>query len=547
MSSTWLILSSVLFFLIAYFTYATRLTKKWGMNNNQITPAHAKEDGIDYVPAKKPVLLGHHFASIAGAAPIIGPVTASAFGWLPVFAWIIIGGIFIGGVHDMGSIFSSVRHGGRSIAEVINNTMGRSGKQLFSIFAWLTLILVIAAFMNVTADAFVSTPEAATASVLFIAVALVFGVVRQRTNLSLPALSVIGVALLFACIWFGVNNPLVLEANTWNLIFVVYIFIASVTPVWVLLQPRDYLNSFLLYGILIGSFLGIIIGGPALEIEAFTGFQSELGYMFPILFVTVACGAISGFHSLVSSGTTSKQLDKESDAKMIGYGGMLIECVLAVIALIAASVISSGQSAELIAEGGPVLLFAHGVGGFLNNFGIPTDVGIIFGSLTVAAFAMTTLDTATRLARFIFQEYFVPEEEEVTADSSNILGNMFVATGITVAVSAALALSGAWADIWPIFGSANQMLAALALTSLAVWLAAKGIKNMHVIIPMVFMFAVTLVALVFVVRDNIVDANFVLAGLAAVLFVLAIVLAKMAFGLLSPSEAAQEVQEDSAV
>ena len=540
MGSSGVILIALACFLLAYMTYARRLSKKWGVDNSQITPAHEKRDGVDYVPAKKPVLLGHHFASIAGAAPIIGPVTASEFGWIPVFVWIVLGSIFIGAVHDMGSIFSSVRHGGRSIAQVIDANIGRSGKQLFSIFAWLTLVLVIAAFMNVTADAFVSTPEAGSASILFIALAIVFGMVRQRTNLSLPALSVIGVALLLGCIFIGVNFPIELAASTWMWIFVFYIFVASVTPVWILLQPRDYLNSFLLYGILLGSFVGILIGNPSLELAGYTSFQTELGFMFPILFVTVACGAISGFHSLVSSGTTSKQLDQEKDTRAIGFGGMLIEGILAVIALIAASIITGGQASELLAEGGPVLLFAHGVGGFLNNFGIPTEIGIIFGSLTVAAFAMTTLDTATRLARFIFQEYFVPEEDEVGGKKPGIMGNMYFATFVTVIFAAALGLSGAWADIWPIFGSANQLLAALALLSLAVWLASRGIKNLHVIVPMVFMFAVTLTALVFVARDNFLDANYILGIMAVILFVLAIVLVRMAMGLLSPSEGKAE-------
>ncbi len=540
MGSMWLILIAVACFLVAYLSYAERLTQKWGLNNDQITPAHEKEDGVDYVPAKKPVLLGHHFASIAGAAPIIGPVAASAFGWFPVFLWIILGGIFIGAVHDMGSIFSSVRHGGRSIAQVIDANIGRSGKQLFSIFAWLTLVLVIAAFMNVTAGAFVSTPEAATASILFIGLALIFGLIRQRSNFSLPVLSVIGVALLLVCIWLGITFPIELAANTWMWIFVLYIFVASVTPVWILLQPRDYLNSFLLYAILGLSFIGIIVGNPTIELAGYTSFQTDLGFMFPILFVTVACGAISGFHSLVSSGTTAKQLDKESDTKLIGYGAMLIECLLAVIALLAASIIVGDQASALLAEGGPVLLFANGVGSFLGNLGIPVELGIIFGSLTVAAFAMTTLDTATRLARFIFQEYFVPEEEEVKGQKQGIIGNMYFATLVTVVFAAALALSGAWADIWPIFGSANQLLAALALLSLAVWLASRGIKNLHVIIPMVFMFAVTLTALVFVARDNFVDANYILAALAVILFVLAVVLLRMAFGLLVTGEKAAE-------
>jgi len=432
MGSMWIMLIAVACFLVAYLTYAKRLTNKWGIDNDQITPAHEKRDGVDYVPARRPILLGHHFASIAGAAPIIGPVTASEFGWFPVMLWIILGGIFIGAVHDMGSIFSSVRHGGRSIAQVIDKNVGRQGKQLFSIFAWLTLILIIAAFMNVVADAFVSTPEAATAELILIALAIAFGLMRQRGNVSMPVQIILGIAIVVVAVAIGLNIPLALPFNAWLWIFVIYTFIASVTPVWILLQPRDFLLSFLLYAILIGSFLGILVGNPGVELAGFTSFQTELGFMFPILFVTVACGAISGFHSLVSSGTTSKQLNRERDSKTVGYGGMLLECTLATIALLAAAVITGAEASALIAEGGPVLLFANGVGTFLGFLGIPAEVGVVFGTLTVAAFAMTTLDTATRLARYIFTEYFVPEEDEVGGEKQGIMGSRFFATAVSV-------------------------------------------------------------------------------------------------------------------
>ncbi len=535
MGSIWLIFIATGLFLAAYLTYARRLVDRWGMDNNQITPAHSKNDGLDYVPAKKPILLGHHFASIAGAAPIIGPVTAAEFGWLPVFIWIVVGSIFIGAVHDMGSLFSSVRHGGRSIARVIEVNIGKSGKRLFSIFSWLALILVIAAFLNVTAGAFVSTPEAATASVLFILLAVVFGFLRKVSGLSLMALSVIGIGLLVLCIWVGLNYPLELSHTTWMWILVFYIFAASVTPVWILLQPRDYLNSFLLYGLLGGAILGILAGNPGIELAGYTSFQTEVGYLFPILFVTVACGSISGFHSLVSSGTTAKQLNKEKDSKAIGYGGMLIEGTLAVLALLAAAIITRGTAADLMAQGGPALVFATGTGNFLNNLGIPTELGVIFGSLTVAAFTLTSLDTAARLGRFIFQEYFVPEEKEGAKEEAGIFGSIYFATFVTVFLGAVLGLSGAWDAIWPIFGSANQLLAALALLSLAVWLASRGIKNLHIIIPMIFMFAVTLTALVFVTVENFQAGNYVLAIIAVILFILAIVLARMATGLLSPA------------
>ncbi|MFW6266131.1 MAG: carbon starvation protein A [Halanaerobiales bacterium] len=530
MSSVVIMILSVVFFIVAFYTYGRKLKNEWSLDNSNTTPAHRLEDGVDYVPAEAPVLLGHHFASIAGAVPIIGPVTAATFGWVPVLAWIIIGGIFMGSVHDMGSLVTSIRNDGKSIGEVINRNVGTTGKKLFSVFAWLTLVLIIAAFMSIVAETFTNTPSAATSSVLFVVLAILFGFVRNRSNLSLGPLTVIGVVLLFICVWLGLSFPMQLTESTWLTISVIYIFIASVTPVWILLQPRDYLNSFLLYALLIGGFLGVVIGGPSLELAAVTSFKTSTGYLFPILFVTVACGAISGFHSLVASGTTAKQLNKETDAHLIGYGGMLIESTLAVIALLTAAVVTQGSYNELLGGGGPVNVFSHGIGQFVTNIGISAEVGMNFAALAVSAFALTTLDTATRLGRFIFQEYFETEEGENTS----IAGNMYVATLITVVFAASLAFSGQWNKIWPIFGSANQLLAALALLSLAVWLAHKGINNLKAVIPMVFMFAVTLTALVLLIKDNLFAGGNVTLGIIGVLlFILAIVLVKQSYQHLS--------------
>jgi len=533
-----IILIALVLFVLAYFTYGSFLKREWGLDKSNDTPAHSMNDGVDYVPAEAPVLLGHHFASIAGAAPIIGPIAASGFGWLPVLTWIIIGGIFFGGVHDMGSLFTSVRNGGRSIGEVINQNIGATGKKLFSIFAWLTLILVISAFMSIVAETFASTPSAATASILFIGLAIVFGIVRTRSNLSLGSLTVIGVVLLFIAVAIGLNFPIQIGYNTWLIILTAYIFVASVTPVWILLQPRDYLNSFLLYALLIGGFVGIIVGGPSFELQSFTSFQTSSGYLFPVLFVTVACGAVSGFHSLVASGTTSKQLNKETDSQMIGYGGMLIESFLAVIALITAAIVTKGQYSELLANGGPVNVFSNGIGNLAANYGIPFKVGMNFAALAVSAFAMTTLDTATRLARFIFQEYFIDADSVEKSDSP--LSNMYVATLITVVLSAALTYSGGWSTLWPIFGSANQLLAALALLSLSVWLAQNDKKNFYTVIPMVFMFAVTLTALVFLVYQNLAGGSMILAVLGVLLFALAIVLVKQSYKHLTKDPEEQE-------
>ncbi|WP_138207720.1 carbon starvation CstA family protein [Haloimpatiens lingqiaonensis] len=506
MNSIVLILSAIIIFLLAYKSYGGWLLKKWGVEPNRPTPAHTRNDGVDYVPAKAPILLGHHFASIAGAGPIVGPIAAAIFGWVPVFLWIVIGSIFFGGVHDMGSLFTSIRYEGKSVGEVIEHTMGRRGKRLFAIFAWLTLLLVVAAFTNICANTFVSVPSAATSSLLFMGLAVIFGICVYRRGFGLGVSTVVGVILLFVCIWLGMKFPLSLSKSTWLIILLIYIFIASVTPVWILLQPRDYLNSFLLYAMMIGGFIGIVVMHPAIKLAPVTSFNVGGQYLFPMLFVTVACGAISGFHSLVGSGTSSKQLDNERDVKLIGYGSMLIEGVLAVVAIITAAYISKGDLAALLKNGGPVNVFSTGLGTFMDSFGIPFEIGKSFTALAISAFALTSLDTATRLGRFIFQEFF--ESYKASDKKANPLTNRFVSTAITVVLGGVLTFKG-WEAIWPLFGSANQLLAALALLSLAVWLKKCGKEHKMATIPMVFMFAVTLAALGLMIKDNL---KLVIAG-----------------------------------
>ncbi len=531
MNSMVLIVGSIAIFLIAYVTYGAWLAKEWGIDDSRKTPAHTKNDGVDFVPAEAPVLLGHHFASIAGAGPITGPIAAAIFGWVPVLLWIIIGSIFFGGVHDFGSLFASIRHDGKSIGEVIEINMGKTGKKLFAIFAWLTLLLVVAAFANIVANTFATVPEAATASVLFIFLAIGFGVAVYRKGVSLTVGTIIGVILLFTCIAIGNMFPLQMSFNFWIGFLLVYIFIASVTPVWILLQPRDYLNSYLLYAMIAGAVLGLIIARPTLQLPAVTSFNVNGQWMFPMLFVTVACGAISGFHSLVGSGTSSKQLDKESDTLLIGYGGMLIEGVLAVVAIITAAYLTGDKLADLLGNGGPVNVFSDGIGNFMTSFGIPFTVGKSFVALAVSAFALTSLDTATRLGRFIFQEYF----EDKSTGKQSPLANMYVSTSITVILGGLLAITD-YTKIWPIFGSANQLLSALALMAVAVWLKNAGKKHNMFVIPMVFMFAVTLLALIFLIRDNLASGNMLLVVFPALLFVLAIVLAYQGFQVLSKTD-----------
>ena len=471
--------------------------------------------------------MGHHFASIAGAAPIVGPIVAAVFGWIPVFLWIVLGGIFIGAVHDTGSLYTSIRHKSKSIAEVLKDNVGVSAKKLFAAFAWLTLILILAVFAFVIAKTFNAIPSVATASILFIGLAIIFGYFVLRRGAPLLVSSIIGVALLILCVWLGVLFPISLPLAVWIPILLAYALIAASLPVWIILQPRDYLNSFLLYGFLAAAVIAIFATNPAIKLPAFTGFETNLGYLFPILFVTIACGAISGFHSLVSSGTTSKQLSSEAHIKRIGYGSMLLECLLAVIALITVAYLIMGDYTALLKEVGWGGVFSQGVGNFLTSLGIPLAVGVGFGGLVLAAFALTTLDTATRLCRFMLVELTEKEEGKPSAIVAFVT-NRWVAGIIGVGLAAWLALSGGWSTLWPLFGSANQLMASLALLAVAAWLTRMGRDNKFVLYPMIFMFAVTMTALVVMFFKTVAAANIVQSIVVVVLFILAIVLVYMA-------------------
>jgi len=514
MSGIAILLVSIAALIIGYVTYGSWLAKKWGVDPQRKTPAHELKDGKDYVPAKAPVLLGHHFSSIAGAGPINGPIQAAVFGWVPVLLWVVIGGIFFGAVHDFGSLFASIRHKGQSIGIVIAENMGSRAKKLFIIFAYLTLLLVVAAFASIVASTFngftangVEVPTngiAATISVLFIVIAIIFGFFVYRRNAPVWLATIIGVAAIVGIIIVGMNFPIYLSMNIWLAIIGVYIIIASVTPVWILLQPRDYLSSFLLYGMMLAAIIGIFATNPAMNLEPVYGFKGIAGnsFLFPILFITVACGAISGFHSLVGSGTTAKQLNNEKDAKVIGYGGMLIECALAVISLIAVGYLSTKDKIALgssPALASPTQVFATGLATMINTLGggekaYQSIYALLI--LSVSAFALTSLDTATRLARYMFAEFFLEEGE--TADKvtgvRKILVNPWVGTIITVGLGIYLAIGG-YSKIWPLFGAANQLLAGLALMAVAAWLGNIGKNNKMFIIPMVFMLIATITSL----------------------------------------------------
>jgi carbon starvation protein len=528
MSALVLVLITMVLLAAAYNTYGSYISRRLGMDEARKTPAHTMYDGVDYVPAKAPVLLGHHFASIAGAGPIVGPIFAAVFGWVPVYFWLLIGGVFIGSVHDLSSIMASIRHRGKSIGEIIEDHVGISGKKLFLIFSWSAMLLVIAVFTRIIANTFITVPATATASVLFIPLAVVFGFAIYRRNLPLGPTSLIGILLLFGCIYAGLKFPLTLSFNMWVIILMGYVWVASVTPVWILLQPRDYLNSFLLYALVAGGVVGIFFANPTINLAPVTGLKTNIGWMFPVLFVTVACGAISGFHSLVASGTTAKQLNKESDAKIVGYGGMLIEVLLAVISLMAAATLSTERFQEMWGKGLYVPIFSEGVGYFISKIpllNISHEVAITFSALAVSAFALTTLDTCTRLARFSFQEFF---EIAKGREKSILSSNRYVGTTVTVAFSIIFLLSGKSDAIWPVFGSANQMLAALALLAASVWLAKTKRGNLYTLIPMIFMFAVTLTALSSFIYQNFTKANYLLSVVASLLLVVAILLAVLA-------------------
>jgi carbon starvation protein len=526
MSGILLIIVSVVWFVLGYAIYGRFVSKRLGVKPERPTPAHSQTDNVDYVPAKTPVLLGHHFASIAGAGPIVGPIIAIKYGWVPVLLWVLLGVVFVGAVHDFASLIASVRHRGKSIGEVLEAYVGPAGKILFLLFGWSTLLLVIAVFIDIVANTFVGSPAVATASGLFIALAVTFGFAAYRLRLPLAIASVLGIVGLGICVWLGFTFPLDLPYAVWVGLLVAYIFVASVTPVWVLLQPRDYLSSFLLYFMMLGMVVGIFVFNPSLKVPAIGAFVAPgtTEYAFPFLFVIVACGAISGFHSLVASGTTAKQLNNEKDAKVIGYGGMLIEGLLAVVALIAVGLLAAGER-----TGSPVAVFSAGAGRLIEAIpvlNVSAEAGGLFVALTVSVFCLTSLDTGTRIARFAFQEFF---EWEGRAELFRPLRNRFVATAVTVGAGAFLAFYGAKV-IWPIFGAANQMLAALALLAVTVWLTALGRKRWFVLLPMVLMFVITLSALSLKLYEYVfVDFNPALLVISAALLVLSVSLAGLAF------------------
>ena len=652
MNGAVVVVGGILYFVAAYFLYGKFLARHFGIDPGRPTPAHELNDGVDYVPAKSPVLFGHHFASIAGAGPIIGPVAALYFGWIPALLWILIGCVFIGAFHDFAAMFLSIRDRGRSIGHVIENLIGYSGRQVFLVFSWAALVLVVAVFGLLVAKTFVATPSVATASLLFIAMAPVFGWLVYRRNVSILRGSLVFVPMLFAFVWVGTLIPIdlsgrfqqsirtapipldpkalgagfddmakefektpamrellgnpaaakdylgarksaretvthlaaataamdavqlaeaargpvaeVVAAGTggtadvdlhveelvagavkfhgdsrartfWIWVLMVYVFVASVIPVWMLLQPRDYLNSYLLYAMMAIGLLGVLLFRPTLVFPGFVGWavtnaKGTTDGLFPLLFVTIACGACSGFHSLVSSGTTAKQISDERHVLPVGYGGMLVEGVLAIMALVSVAYLAP-RGYKMAMGDGAVGAFSAGLATFAEGgFGLPLPIGQTFVALSISAFMLTTLDTATRLARFSWQEMFLPRAQADGADAPArrvLLAHPVVATVISVGAALALALSGGGMAIWKVFGASNQLLAALTLLAVTLYMLRRKKKFLLALIPMVFMMAITVWALVLLVMENW-DGRKPLAVASAFLLAMALVLVALA-------------------
>ena len=510
MNTLVIVLIAAVCLIAAYALYGRWLAKKWGIDPKAKTPAVIHNDGQDYVPTDGWTVFAHQFSSIAGAGPVTGAIQAAAFGWLPVLLWIILGGIFFGAVTDFGALYASVKNDGKSMGLLIEKYIGKAGRKLFLGFCWLFCLIVIAAFADMVADTFnayvvtdgVQTLSenatvngaAGSISLFFILFAVVFGVVQHKVKFTGWKEVVFGLVCTVLAFVFGMNFPVILGKDMWVYIAFVYIFLAAVLPMWFVMQPRDYMSTFMFIGMIAGAVLGLIFAHPTMNLPAYTGFNNEsLGTLFPILFVTVACGAVSGFHSLVSSGTSSKTISNEKDMLKVGYGAMVLESLLAVIALCVAGAAAGADGTAAV--GTPFQIFSSGVAGFLEMFGIPVYVAQSFMTMCVSALAFTTLDSVARIGRMSFQELFSVDDMEHAAGWRKVLCNKYFSTIITLVFGYILTQVG-YSNIWPLFGSANQLLSALVLITLCVFLKVTGRTLKTLVPPFVIMLIVTFTALV---------------------------------------------------
>ena len=519
-----------------YFGYARWLEKTWGVDPNRPTPA-VENQGGDYAPANKWTVFAHQFTSITGAGPVTGPIIAAMFGWLPALLWMIFGGIFFGAVQDFTALYASVKNGGRSIGMIIEDYVGRTGRQLFLLFCWLFTLLVIAAFCDMVANTFNGfakdgtqlMPNAAAGSIslIYMAGAVAFGLYLKYMKPTAGVQFVVGVVLMVAMVALGIYCPVYLDSVTWRYVVFAYLFAASVMPMWLLKQPRDYLSMFLLIGMIVCGVLGVFVKNPTLNMPAFVGWEVKNLDLFPILFVTIACGAVSGFHSLVSSGTSSKMVANEKDMRLVGYGSMCVEVVLGVVALV---IVCAGAQNGVLPAGTPFQTFSRSVAGFLTDiFGVPTNIAACILTMCVSALALTSVDAVARIGRMSLQELFAPRPGEAKTPVQKLFTNTVFSTVLTLALGYAICLAG-YMSVWPLFGSANQLLSALVLTGLAVFLKATGRKGWMLYGPMTVMFLVTMTALVQAVLrifGQIADGTFVfmVGGLQLIIAVALIILA----------------------
>ena len=503
-----IVLIGIVVLFAGYLFYGRWLAKKWGLDPKAETPAVKYEDGEDYVPSSKFTVFSHQFSSIAGAGPVTGPILASVFGWVPVLLWLLIGGLFFGAVQDFGALYASVKNEGKSMGMIIEKYIGKAGRKFFMLFCWLFTLLVIAAFTDMVAGTFVgkgvadmaketsyANASAASISMLFIVAAIVFGVIQKHVkNMNEGVRAVIAIALLVGMFALGMHLPWYATKTAWIYIVMAYLFLASVMPMWLLMQPRDYMTTFMLLGMIIGAVVGVVVAHPTMQLNAYNGFNVGGNYLFPTLFVTIACGAVSGFHSLVSSGTSSKTIRNEKDMPMVGYGAMVVESLLGIIALVVVGAVAVNGTKP---DGTPFAIFSSGVAGFLEKLGLPVQLATVFMTMCVSALALTSLDSVARIGRMSFQELFLGD----TTDTSKmpvwqkILTNKYFATVVTLFFGYLLTLGG-YTNVWPLFGSANQLLAALVLIALAVFLKTTGRTGWTLYAPMFIMLAVTFTALV---------------------------------------------------
>ena len=522
-----------------YLLYGRWLAKKWGIDPKAKTPAYTHEDGQDYVPSSKFTVFSHQFSSIAGAGPVTGPILASVFGWVPVLLWLIIGGLFFGAVQDFGALYASVKNEGKSMGMIIEKYIGKTGRKLFMLFCWLFTLLVIAAFTDMVAGTFngvgldsaetaYANSAAASISMLFIVVAVIFGVIQKHVGkMNEWVKAVVAIALLVAMFAVGMKLPIYTSKTAWIYIIMAYLFLASVLPMWLLMQPRDYMTTFMLLGMIIGAVVGVVVAHPQMQLNAFNGFNVNGSGLFPTLFVTIACGAVSGFHSLVSSGTSSKTVSNEKDMPMIGYGAMVVESLLGIVALVVVGAVAVGGTKP---EGTPFAIFSSGVAGFLEKLGVPVQVATVFMTMCVSALALTSLDSVARIGRRSFQELFYGEstDPKQMTPAQRVLTNKYFATVITLFFGYLLTLGG-YSNVWPLFGSANQLLAAMVLIALAVFLKTTGRTGWTLYIPMFVMLAVTFTALVqktIALAANIAahNATFLVDGLQLIVALLLMIL-----------------------